>query len=643
MDIHQTQFLGHNRSLSFAGQICGAAEWGASGDRGTWRTTIGDLARSYARVMRMGENDEYYRDQQEDFSPMEGIWENQGLYNYANYTPGAIPVTAPVAYNENLPGLQKLLRGQTSAAGAVTFVDRLLQASTRVESLHRFYDNFQNARYIQYGGFLRELMEFGFEIMRVKPTTTVGSNPAAEWIENLLEGNGSEGNLKLVAEGLAQLFDGFKLNADTASMYEVGDTLDYMGRLVQAAEAVDDVKLDKEVLKASTLSHLVNLGSIYSQLRLKLTPSTIEPDFFLENAWNNSIQKSSNELESFLNRVYSHKNLLLLSNKLLQSLDVLHQPGRQIRDVSFISQMFDWGSLYAAAKDKSLANYKVVDPNGFFRHLWEADQKSKIVYASTLLDELMESIYANTDSSFFNADLTLNPLIGNLSIASFIGTSIEAIAPEFALTTSFDLAKKVPVPAKTPRFPIIIPKGTSRVGLALKALRGLGIAAIIGDILLDAEPVAIDEVYTSIERLKKDGRKDDEGCISGFIIRSSGINAEIGNEYASYVSGSPFDFGVIDKYGNAVKYDGLVQGTKNYVIEAKRRYFTSFFKSDGSPSDVRAATMSKFETQRSRGQTVADNCKLVYSWHFNYKPVADYVEQEWRNNNTLVYWTDYKY
>jgi hypothetical protein len=181
----------------------------AIGENGMLRSAVGSLARSYSRVMRLGENDdEYYRDSQEDFSPMEGIWENQGLYNYANYTPGAIPVTAPVAYNENLPGLQKLLRGQTSAAAAVQFVDRLLQAATRVESLHRLYsDSFNNemdVRYIQYGGFLRHLTELGFEIKRVNPTVTVGANPVSEWIENLLEGKGAATSIRDGAIGLSQ-------------------------------------------------------------------------------------------------------------------------------------------------------------------------------------------------------------------------------------------------------------------------------------------------------------------------------------------------------------------------------------------------------------------------------------------------------
>jgi hypothetical protein len=238
----------------------------AIAENGGLRSAIGSLARSYSRVMQMSENDEGYRDQQEDFSPVEGLWGNQGLYNYYNYTPGAMPVSAPVAYNANLPGLQKLLRGQASAVASVQFVDRLVRSATQVESLHRLYITWgERVPYIQYGGFLQELMEFGFEVMRVKPTMTVGSNPASEWIENLLEGNGSEASLKLVAEGLAQLFDGFKLDANSDSMYEVGDALDYLGRLVQAAEAVDDVRLDQEVLKASTLSYLVNLGSEYAQ------------------------------------------------------------------------------------------------------------------------------------------------------------------------------------------------------------------------------------------------------------------------------------------------------------------------------------------------------------------------------------------
>jgi hypothetical protein len=213
----------------------------SSGENGALRSAIGSLARSYSRVMVMGEYDEYYRDPQEYFSPLEdfGLGLGGGLYEYYGYQPGAIPVSAPVPYIKSVSELQKLFRGQTSATTTVQFVDRLLQAATRVESLHRLYsDSFNNemdVRYIQYGGFLRELVEFGFEIMRVKPTTTVGSNPASEWIENLLEGDGSEASLKLAAEGLAKMFEGFRLNADADSMYQVGDALDLAGRAMIAA------------------------------------------------------------------------------------------------------------------------------------------------------------------------------------------------------------------------------------------------------------------------------------------------------------------------------------------------------------------------------------------------------------------------
>jgi hypothetical protein len=175
----------------------------------------------------------------------------------------------------------------------------LVRSATQVESLHRLYITWgERVPYIQYGGFLRELVEFGFEIMRVKPTTTVGSNPAAEWIENLLEGNGSEGSLKLAAEGLAQMFEGFRLNADAASMYEVGDALDYLGRLVRSAEAVDDPLLDREVLRASFLNRLLNIAVENFE------------DFSKANE-NNLISQQSIEFAANLVRVSTNSNYSL--------------------------------------------------------------------------------------------------------------------------------------------------------------------------------------------------------------------------------------------------------------------------------------------------------------------------------------------
>jgi hypothetical protein len=213
-----------------------------------------------------------------------------------------------------------------------------------VESLHRFYDDFQKARYIQYGGFLRELVEFGFEIMRVKPTTTAGSNSVSEWIENLLEGNGSEANLKLAAEGLAQMFEGFSLNADTASMYQVGDGLDYLGRLVQAAEAVDDVRLDKEVLKASTLSHLLNLGGAYAILKPSLVSS--QQDSFLSLAWKSNILTASNVMEDLMKNLSGHNTWL---QKAQEYLDIVAISNGQfiepIYNDDFISTLLNYTSV----------------------------------------------------------------------------------------------------------------------------------------------------------------------------------------------------------------------------------------------------------------------------------------------------------
>jgi hypothetical protein len=72
------------------------------------------------------------------------------------------------------------------------------------------------------------------------------------------------------------------LNADAESMYEVGDALDYMGRLVQAAKLDDNSSLAM-MRKSSFLNYLVNLGSVYSQYR-SLIPGE-NSGFYLDEIW----------------------------------------------------------------------------------------------------------------------------------------------------------------------------------------------------------------------------------------------------------------------------------------------------------------------------------------------------------------------
>ncbi len=136
---------------------------------------------------------------------------------------------------------------------SLNFVSRLLEASSEVRS---FDDDMKSAR------FLQELVEFGFEVAKVKPTSTRNyyDKPiASEWIDTLWSWNGSE-NLRSASQGLAMFAEGF----DSIDRSVKG--LEFAGRLVRTADAVDDPVLDAEVLKADFLSNLVNAGGDYVSL-----------------------------------------------------------------------------------------------------------------------------------------------------------------------------------------------------------------------------------------------------------------------------------------------------------------------------------------------------------------------------------------
>jgi hypothetical protein len=99
-----------------------------------------------------------------------------------------------------------------------------------------------------------------------------------------------------------------------------------MGRLVQAAEAVDDPNLDQEVLKASTLSHLVNLGSEYAQSSPTYKTVLIGNEQpFLERLWENSTNSvllASNDLESILTGVPSASSAIIFGRTILQRIQL---------------------------------------------------------------------------------------------------------------------------------------------------------------------------------------------------------------------------------------------------------------------------------------------------------------------------------
>jgi hypothetical protein len=156
-------------------------------------TAVDSLARDYARLnpsFEAGFITEGYSAK----SFLDWFWTGQG-------TQGGFSLSGLLADDPYLKYMQNQFKGQASVIGSLQFVDRLIQAATRVETLHQKVNGAMDSAYptyIKYGGFLRELTELSFEIARTNPTVTVGVNPASEWIENLLEENGSGAGIRLL-------------------------------------------------------------------------------------------------------------------------------------------------------------------------------------------------------------------------------------------------------------------------------------------------------------------------------------------------------------------------------------------------------------------------------------------------------------
>jgi Bacterial Ig-like domain len=163
---------------------------------------------------------------------------------------------------------------------SLNFVSRLLEASSEVRP---WDDDIKSAR------FLQELVEFGFEVAKVKPTI-VGPNPlepvASEWIDTLWRWNGDE-KLRSASEGLAMLAGGF----DSIDLSVKG--LEFAEKLLKTINSVEDPTLRAEILNADVLSELINLGSMSQDLDYQLN---------LVN-WNNT-----NQLKDFLVDIWAYAN-----------------------------------------------------------------------------------------------------------------------------------------------------------------------------------------------------------------------------------------------------------------------------------------------------------------------------------------------
>ena len=185
--------------------------------------------------------------------------------------------------------------------------------------------------------FVEALLNLGYSLVQVHPTVD-GTNgtEVANWVETLLE----QGDIRVAAAGLSEFLSGIE------PLPEKVKALQYAGRLVKVAEAVDDPTLDQQVLKAEFLSHLVNLGGAYAGLNPNTQQSVIDelPPLHLALINNylddqQSLNSSSNYLESHLNQAGNSFEFLKKSTLFIKDFK---------KDQRFINQWSDlnWINLF---------------------------------------------------------------------------------------------------------------------------------------------------------------------------------------------------------------------------------------------------------------------------------------------------------
>jgi hypothetical protein len=272
-------------------------------------------------------------------------------------------------------------RGQANPMKALQMLDRTFQAATQVTNLHQDSYSFEGSTGVYYNTswfqrqssihdtyFLQDIAELAFEIARVNPTVTAGANPDAEWVETLWEG----GSIQSAAVGLSDFLSGFAGEPVGQRRQKMGQAIDYAGRLVKVADTVDDPVLDREVLKADFLSHLVNLGGAYTgvmqggptpdyQVVTPGSPLFAGLNFFMDVLWGTSdttgLQRGASELVDYYRLFDTGKNThanrvaaLVLQSDILRSADQSPYIWQSLSETFLLAPLFvqDNGVLKSA-------------------------------------------------------------------------------------------------------------------------------------------------------------------------------------------------------------------------------------------------------------------------------------------------------
>jgi hypothetical protein len=324
-------------------------------------TTIDSLAYNYA-ILRPSEASKGYGRPLSSDDFLGNLWNNGKDYlscQSSTYGGGSNYIYTPSldigrsSVNGAIADLAQHLQGQANPLQALRMVDRTLQAATQVRQLHEdgfvgttpnWYTasrTYQAPSSIQDSQFLEDLAELAFEISRVNPTVTAGANPSSEWIETLWE----NGNLNSAAGGLSDWLGGFSVEAVNLRRERMQQGLGYVGRLVQAANAISNQTWKTEVLKASTLSHLVNLGGAYATLN----PVNSSSDgLFLQTAWNNSAtQTIATQISQFLaDSVSKNAATFDYHTRVLRALNLVSELEPSFNDPTKVVRVIELGEAF---------------------------------------------------------------------------------------------------------------------------------------------------------------------------------------------------------------------------------------------------------------------------------------------------------
>jgi hypothetical protein len=243
---------------------------------------------------------------------------------------------------------------------------------------------------------------------RSNPTVTAGENPMSEWIETLIELPDGisvadkalrEKGLRSAAGGLSEWFEGFDLGPLLTDLSSDGyngrhrmpgtlqKAIEYAGRLVQAARAIDDVSLMTEVKRADFLSHLVNLGGAYSSFIPGWSGSS---GFFLETiknaGTNETLVNGVSELKVFLKKydTGSEKEDLKIARNTLRVMSNIPTGSvqQEIRSPLAVRAWMHDVLSYAAIKKTLQNGESIFDPSGLYEIILKGEGNQAFVQAA---------------------------------------------------------------------------------------------------------------------------------------------------------------------------------------------------------------------------------------------------------------------